>query len=295
MKFEYVNCNLCGPTKTKGLGKRRGPEKKAHLETNIVRCSKCGLLYPNPMPFFSSDEIQKNFGEPEEYFSPDRNRRLELFENVLRRIEKIKPGKGRLLDVGCGRGEFLYAACKKGWEATGTDISEAFVNYARREFNVNALAGDIDDMDLAKGSFDVTCLISVIQYLRDPMKAFKNIHSLLKKDGILYIEATNEDALVFRLGDIFKSIKEKRKITTHLSPLFPSFQIYGFNKQSLKAALESTGFEVFSIRTGGAFGGGKVRGRGPGNRVLNFAQKIVVLIGGLTGKGHLLFCMARKK
>jgi len=33
----------------------------------------------------------------------------------------------------CGRGEFLYLASKSGWKAVGTDVSEAFVDYANRQ------------------------------------------------------------------------------------------------------------------------------------------------------------------
>jgi len=136
---------------------------------------------------------------------------------------------------------------------------------------------------------------SVIQCVQNPMRTLRKIYSLLKKDGVLYIETTNDDALVFKIGDFFKSIKEGRKVTTHLSPLFPCYQLYGFNEKSLSIALKSVGFEVSYVRPGGKKGGGKVKGDSFANAVLNLIRKITIYVGGSTGRGHLLFCVARKK
>lgn len=295
MQLEYTSCLICGSDKTIFLGRRISPDRDTRLETDIVRCSSCGLVYPNPMPCFKNEDIQNNFNDPVDYFEKDAEMRLEIFENPLREIERELPQKGAILDVGCGRGELLYAAGKRGWQATGTDISESFVDYARKKFNANALAGDLKDIKLPQGAYDAATLVSVIQYLQDPMGTLKKIQQLLKKDGILYIEATNEDALVFIAGDILKSIREGRKVTTHLSPLFPSYQLYGFNKSSLSAALESAGFTILYIKTGGMFGGGRVGGGGLGNSILNLIRKLIIFIGGITGRGHLIFCIAKKR
>lgn len=295
MEFKHIQCNICGLNDTRPVGTRRGPDGGRALQTNIVKCSHCGLMYPDPMPQPASNEVQENFYNPSEYFPDHSQERLEPFEKVVSKIEKIKPGKGRILDVGCGRGELLYMAGKRGWETVGTDISEAFVKYARNEFGVNALPGDIMDMDLPLGSFDVVCLVSVIQCLRDPVGMLKRINTLLKKDGILFIETTNEDALVFKIGDFFKSIKEGHRVTTHLSPLFPSYQIYGFNKKSLSKALKLSGFEVSDISVWGPIGGGQVKGYGFLNAIVNIVRRIVIFVGGKMGKGHLIFCIARKE
>ena len=294
MKFEHLKCNICGSEKTYLLGKKLSPDNSPELETTVVKCSVCGLIYPDPMPVQDYSAIQKNFDSPNEYFSQDTGKKTEFFKNVLREIVRFKPNKGRIVDVGCGRGEFLYAAKEEGWDAVGTDISETFVRYAKEKYGVKAIAGDLTRSGLEEGSFDAACLISVIQYVQDPKATLEIIRKLLKKDGILYIEATNEDALIFKAANLFKSIRSGKKITTHLSPLFPSFQVYGFDKKSLKNALKRNGFKILSIKVSGCRGGGSVKGGGFMNIILNFARKIVILIGGLIGKGHLVFCIAKK-
>lgn len=270
--------------------------KNPNLETDIVQCLSCGFLYPNPMPNLDPKEVQDNFKDPECYFDdPIDEKRIKKYEELMVTLEKLKPAKGNLLDVGCGRGELVYVAKKRNWNVQGTEISESFAQYTKEKFDIEVLRGDINDLNLSKGSFDVACLNSVIQYVHDPMQTLKKINSLLKKSGILYIEVTNENALIFKITDLFKSLLQRKRVTSHLSPLFPSFQIYGFNRKSLSEALKRTNFAVSSLKIKGLIGGGKVKGRGMANKLLNFIRKIAILAGGLMGKGHLIYCIARRK
>lgn len=295
LKFKYANCNLCDTDRVEPVGRRRGPNGESSLETNIVRCSCCGLLYPNPMPDPDDEKIRKLFfRDPDSYFSDKLNtRRMRKYEKIVSMLDRYKPGKGRLLDIGCGRGELVFVANERGWLATGTEISEPFARYAKERFNITALMGKIDALGLPEESFDAVTLSSVIQYVRDPMGTLRVIKRILKKDGILYLEVSNEDALVFKIGDFFKRMTGKERITTHLSPLFPSFQIYGFNKKSLLEALRRSGFRAFHLRISGVTGAGRVRGCGLANGIINLARKIIVLLGGLTGNGHLIYCLAK--
>lgn len=295
MRFEHTCCNLCNSDAVRQVGKRKSPDRDPKLETNIVRCRLCGLMYPDPMPRREKDEIKNDFKNPEKYFSGDvTNKRIKNYERVMRLIEKYKCDKGSLLDIGCGRGEMVHVASGRNWRVTGTEISESFAQYAKEKFNKDVLVGDINDLELPEKNFDVACLNSVIQYVQDPLRTLKKINSLLKKNGILYIEVTNEDAFVFKIGDFFKTIKEGGKVTTHLSPMFPSFQIYGFNKKSLLQALGKSGFKVFYMKIKGATGGGDLKGHGISTKIINFVRKIIISIGGLTGTGHLIWCLAKK-
>ena len=69
MDFKYLKCNICGSDKTKTVGKRKSPGSNLGLESDIVQCVSCGLMYPNPMPSLDTDSIQRNFSNAEKYFS----------------------------------------------------------------------------------------------------------------------------------------------------------------------------------------------------------------------------------
>lgn len=296
MKFEYRNCGICNSGKTRPLGLRRGPKGDDSRGTNIVKCLSCGFIYPNPLPIFDKNEIQSNFDRPEEYFPRQNDINIAFYDKVLERIEKIIQAKGKILDVGAGRGEFLYAAKKRNWDTLGTDVSRAFVDFAKKNYSVNIIQGDLKDLNLEAKAFDAATLISVIQYVPDPMSTLKKIHSSLKENGVLYIEVTNEDALVFKAGDFFETITKGIKMTTRLSPLFPSYQLYGFNKISLTYALETCGFEIYNIEIKGMTGGGRPKNfLGLSGALLNGLRKTIVFAGGLTGRGHLIYCIAKKR
>lgn len=291
MIFEYPNCNVCSSGRRRYLGKRYSGD--AFIE--IFRCPDCGLIYPYPMPVFTDDEIQKHFGDPDTYFPGKVTvERIKKYDSLLSKVESLVPAKGRILDVGCGRGEFIRAARRRGWEVIGTEVSESFAKIARESSGAEVRIGDLSSIEFENSNFDVITLNSVIQYVADPLGTLKRAKELLKDNGILYIEVTNDEALVFKLGDLFESIRNGQRVTTRLSPLAPSYQLYGFNRKSFVKALENADLRIYDIETRGITGGGSLRGRGTAVWLLNMSRKAVIAAGGLIGMGHLIFCIAKK-
>jgi len=295
MSTRTAHCIICGSGEAKFCGSRIHPDAKKTHDIDVLQCVKCGLLFPYPMPELTYSELQSNFNDPLEYFREKPEERMDLFRNVLADLGKCGTKTGALLDVGCGRGELLSVAKKEGWDAWGTEISESFVNYAVKHFKVNARVGDIISMNLPSERFDAVTLVSVIQYLQKPLAALKEIHRVLKKDGVLYIECTNDGSPVFFIGGILASIKARRKVSVNLSPVFTSYQTFGFNRKSLTRALELAGFEIEYFTLRGAQTKSGVKRYGILNKPLNFVYKCVLLLSAICGQGHLMFCIARKR
>ena len=87
----------------------------------------------------------------------------------FRRFLKGAGRPGKLLDVGCGYGFFLRLAQEAGWEAIGVDPDPQAVAYARSTLRVEALQGDLRDLDFADHSFDLVTLWNVLDYVPDPI------------------------------------------------------------------------------------------------------------------------------
>ena len=70
---------------------------------------------------------------PDEYFQHHDTevKRLGAFR-LLARAEELTGGKGKVLDIGAGRGEVLLAAVTQGWSAVGIEPSESFAERASR-------------------------------------------------------------------------------------------------------------------------------------------------------------------
>jgi SAM-dependent methyltransferase len=105
-----------------------------------------------------------------------------------------RPANGRrLLDVGCGSGEFLSYARSAGWRVTGFDLDPKAVESARLQGldvhlgGIETLAGEVD-------AFDAITASHVIEHVYNPKGLLANCHRLLKPGGYFWIETPNIDS-----------------------------------------------------------------------------------------------------
>jgi len=295
--FKKVVCNICGVDDTEYVGKRAPsayniPED---LKADIVRCKRCGLMYPNPMPFADNEQLQKNYSKPESYFpSAITDDRIKFYESIIKGLDKYSK-KGRLLDVGCGRGELLYSAKKYGWGVLGIDVSEDFVSYAKSRFDVPVIVGNLKDSVLQREKFDAITLVSVLQHSYDPADLLINANRVLKDGGVLFIEVMNNGSLIYKAGDIYYRLTGSNK-TTNLSPTFPSYQIYGFSKASILKMLEKSGFKILYIKIkGGISRTERSSAVNFKSRMLELFRKLIMLIAQLFNNGQVINVYAIKE
>ncbi len=121
--MEYIACNLCGSKEFKviykGIADEKGsPQEKYKSSSNqissdqIVKCTKCGLMYVNPR--LKGEIIVKGYseGSDETFVSQAKGREI-TFSKCLKIIEKYAIKKGKILDIGTAGGSFLHVAKKK--------------------------------------------------------------------------------------------------------------------------------------------------------------------------------------
>lgn len=101
------------------------------------------------------------------------------------------PGTGcRILDVGCGNGEFLVVAEDLGYRAVGLDPDPRAVELARtRGFDVRR--GSLPGSGEAPRSFDHIFFNHVFEHLHDPVAALTEARSLLVPGGRLWLSLPN--------------------------------------------------------------------------------------------------------
>jgi len=76
---------------------------------------------------------------------------------------RFLPSAGRILDVGCGRGEFLDVAADAGLETHGVDLDPAMLAHAGAHQTVEAEA--LDYLQSTPETFDVVSALHVIEHL----------------------------------------------------------------------------------------------------------------------------------
>jgi len=100
------------------------------------------------------------------------------------------PG-GRLLDIGCGAGEFLYLARERyGYQVAGVDFNEEAVHLARTLYGIeNVVCGSWPAAAeaVAQGAFDRVTMFHVVEHLEDPVKAIRAAVTALRPGGLLAV------------------------------------------------------------------------------------------------------------
>jgi 2-polyprenyl-3-methyl-5-hydroxy-6-metoxy-1,4-benzoquinol methylase len=93
---------------------------------------------------------------------------------------------GRVLDVGCGGGKFLFRMHQAGWSVVGIDfdakgIEGAKAKYAKYGFELKH--SDIFSCQFAANSFDAVTMSHVIEHVMEPAAVVKEIRRILKPGG----------------------------------------------------------------------------------------------------------------
>ena len=142
---------------------------------------------------------------------------------------------GKVLDMGCGRGEFMELLLENGFEPIGVDINSQMVDVCLDK-GLNARQGDILQTlaGFEDGSLSGIFSSQVIEHLApDYLKRLVEIcRAKLELDGVIVLETVNPTS-VFALVQIYFLDP------SHQKPIHP---------QALKFLLEGAGFEDVEIR-----------------------------------------------
>lgn len=173
----------------------------------FVRCRQCGLTYLNPRPsgteliaynktmwerWSISEQSKEHIGSPE--------LALQVYREILGEINRRKPEKGKLLEVGSGQGGFLKVCQTQGWDVYGLDISDECIAYVKNEHGIeNAFVADLLDARFDDNQFDVVIFNHLIEHLTDPQTYLREINRILKPRGILCVSTPNIDSLSARV------------------------------------------------------------------------------------------------
>lgn len=148
---------------------------------------------------------------------------------------RLAAGHQPVLDVGCGRGEFLAAAHEERVEARGVDTNERSVaDLKQRGFDVAVGAVPECFAGFANESIGSVLAMHVVEHL--PVDAlvglFRESARVLVRDGLLMIETPNAESIAMAASDFWRD-------PTHLAPRHPA---------ALTVLAREHGFAIDEIR-----------------------------------------------
>lgn len=169
-----------------------------------VMCEHCGLLYTNPMP--DEAELSRYY---EKYYRfdyqlvttkpTDKHRRKRHAEarGRIANLDSLLADGARILDFGCGSGEFVEQMLEAGHDAHGFEPGEAYGTDARGRLGDRISVARWQDMEL-DATFDLVTCFHVIEHLRDPLSAFAAMVSWIRPQGRIYVEVPDLGSAPFK-------------------------------------------------------------------------------------------------
>jgi SAM-dependent methyltransferase len=161
----------------------------------VARCALCAQVVTLPVPA----DISRFY--PAGYYGDKESRRFPAPVEWLQRklyarraqlvLGEAQGRKGRVLDVGCGRGMLLRAFQENGFEITGTEFSDEACRYAREVLKIPVCVGPLETLGFGENSFDVITMWHVLEHVSDPRSTLSEVARILRPGGLFLVGVPN--------------------------------------------------------------------------------------------------------
>ncbi len=146
-------------------------------------CPACGLVWRRDRATLTETT---GFYQAENPADAVTESKRALHEAMLAEAEKRLGGKGRLLDMGCGTGDFLVTARERGWDCVGVEPVKWQVNRAR-ERGLEVVAGTVENLSEENKPFDLVTYWDVIMMVAHPRDEMTQLLPYIKRGGMVYM------------------------------------------------------------------------------------------------------------
>lgn len=201
----------------------------------VRRCERCRHHFLDGWDHTYDVEIYEYYagrlGLPQEQLYDDLT--TERLQDNLLALGALS--RARLLDVGCGEGQMVYAALDLGFDARGIDVSRSAIAICRG-FGLPCDELDLFAPALDDARFDIVTLVETIEHVPDPVSVLRRAGTLLAPGGVLWITTPN----LCSLG---------RRILGSRWPAFAPAHISYFTPRSLRHAASAAGFCSSQIKS----------------------------------------------
>jgi len=237
-----LECVLCGSEKLEKVFENRN--KSITSDSILIDepisnslCLSCGHVFNetgarNKVESFYSDSyklMDTNSSAEFKYFNNNSGLGLSSLRfNVLSKITSLKK-TGKILDIGCGKGNFLLEFSKKNpeWKLFGVELSKNALKFAKQNLPSVTLHEGLFNSNMFDEKFDIIATMGVLEHLEEPKTFLKEISFNLKDDGLFFFDVPN-----FKLNPIDLHVFD------HLNH---------FTKETLQNLINSSNFNIVKI------------------------------------------------
>ncbi|WP_417511924.1 class I SAM-dependent methyltransferase [Methylophaga sp.] len=193
------------------------------IEMMLFQCSGCGVVQHNSDPVSYYREVIRATAVSSEMSLF----RLEQFKHW---VSKYGLAAKKVLEVGCGRGEYMEIMKQTGVDLYGLEFGDASVEFCRKR-NLSVEKGFVDHgVQLKNKPFDAFYILNFLEHMPDISSNLRTIAMNLADEALGLVEVPNFEMILKE--NMFSEV-----ITDHL---------FYFTESSLRNTMELNGFEVIT-------------------------------------------------
>lgn len=146
-------------------------------------------------------------------------------------------GKGKVLDIGCGKGEFLFKMRCLGWEVEGVDFDPLAAEYCYVKYGIKVHVNNVEGVNYSNNFFDAIVMKHVIEHVLDPISLIRECRRILKPGGRLVIITPNINSF------------GHHRFKNNWRGLEPPRHLHLFSHKSLLECTSRSGLQISNIIT----------------------------------------------
>jgi SAM-dependent methyltransferase len=231
-----INCRVCScgffkepllqyknmPSVAQFLPDLESLEGDKGIDLEVCQCSGCGLvqLSNDPVPYFREVIRAAAFSEEMKGF------RAVQFNKFINRFS-LK-GK-KVIEIGCGRGEYLSLLHQCGTDSYGLEQSrESVENCVRNGLKVSKGFIEYSDFRIDHSPFDAFIILNFLEHMPNVNTVLRGISNNLTDNAVGLVEVPNFDMI----------------LKNNLFSEFTSDHLFYFTRDTLLTTLKLNGFEI---------------------------------------------------
>jgi 2-polyprenyl-3-methyl-5-hydroxy-6-metoxy-1,4-benzoquinol methylase len=158
-------------------------------------------------------------------------------DSAVLAVAGLSPGAGRrVLDVGCGGGDFLQRMRARGWHVVGVEPDPVAAARAR-DADLDVRDGSLADAAFPNDTFDAIVLSHVIEHVHDPIGLLRECARVLRPGGILQLMTPNLESVGHAtFGADWRGLEPPR-------------HLHVFSSRALSTCVRYAGLDVTEVRT----------------------------------------------
>ncbi|MCW3084991.1 MAG: methyltransferase [Bacteroidetes bacterium] len=207
----------------------------------IIQCNSCGFKFTNPRP--EEKELGKYY-KSEEYVSHSNTKKgfiNSTYQSVrkytlLKKLQLISKfyKTGKILDIGCGTGEFLNTCKNAKWQTLGIEPDDDAREMAIQNYGLD-VKGEEELKNLPDASFDIITMWHVLEHVPKLNERIDELKRLIKSKGVIIIAVPNCNSLDAK---VYKENWAAYDVPRHL---------YHFTPNDMETLFKNHEMKVFRI------------------------------------------------